>query len=148
MNDPRNQINPKHGVPCPLYLKCSVTGKETVWSNPKIIAAKIAAAGSLEAFLKNYKSRGAGKPAKEPKSFNGKPIISAAGSTNFNAAPTDPKQLVMVTRIAPTKFKHPELGECEGTCTTVSTEKLSDVEQQHNPDSKKSLALHKAAHNL
>jgi len=42
-----------------IILTCNVTGKQVKWSNQKIIDAKVAEYGSLEAFQKVYVSRGA-----------------------------------------------------------------------------------------
>lgn len=57
----RNPAHPTHGVPCPLTLICNVTGKETKYTAPEYIKGKIQQAGSLEALLKAYKCKGAGK---------------------------------------------------------------------------------------
>jgi len=55
-----NPINPTLGFPCPLTLKCSVTGDEVVYSDPEYIRGRIEKAGSLEILLKTYVSK-AGK---------------------------------------------------------------------------------------
>jgi len=47
-----------------IILTCNVTGKTVKWSNQKIIDAKVAEYGSLEAFQKAYVSRGANKKPK------------------------------------------------------------------------------------
>ena len=47
-----------------IILTCNVTGKTVKWSNQKIIDAKVAEYGSLEAFQKAYVSRGAVKKPK------------------------------------------------------------------------------------
>jgi len=47
-----------------IILTCNVTGKTVKWSNQKIIDAKVAEYGSLEAFQKAYVSRGAKKKEK------------------------------------------------------------------------------------
>jgi hypothetical protein len=44
-----------------ITLTCTVTGKTVKWSNQKIIDAKIAEYGSLEAFRAQYVSKGATK---------------------------------------------------------------------------------------
>lgn len=62
----RNPNHPKYGVPVPLILICNVTGKETKYTAPEYIKGKLDAAGGLEALLKSYKCKGAGKG--EPKS--------------------------------------------------------------------------------
>lgn len=46
-------------APKKLELTCTVTGKKTIWTNQKIIQAKIDLFGSLEAFLAQYKCKGA-----------------------------------------------------------------------------------------
>lgn len=56
-----NPIHPKHGIPVPLTLVCTVTGKVTKYTAPEYIRAKIAEAGSLEALLSNYVCKGARK---------------------------------------------------------------------------------------
>ncbi len=48
-------------IPNKLELTCTVTGKKSIWTNKKIIAAKIAEFGTLEAFVNQYTCRGAGK---------------------------------------------------------------------------------------
>ena len=48
-----------------IILTCNVTGKTVKWSNQKIIDAKVAEYGSLEAFQKAYVSRGANKKPKQ-----------------------------------------------------------------------------------
>ena len=67
----KNTINPKYGVPVPLYLKCKVTGKEVMYTAPDYIKKVIDKAGGLEQLEANYVSRegrsGAPKQAKSAK---------------------------------------------------------------------------------
>ena len=51
-------------APNKITLTCSVSGKTVVWTNKKIIQAKIDQFGSLEAFMAQYQSKGAGKAVK------------------------------------------------------------------------------------
>lgn len=51
-------------APKKLELTCTVTGKQTTWTNQKIIQAKIDQFGSLEAFVAQYKSKGASSNSK------------------------------------------------------------------------------------
>lgn len=51
-------------IPNKLILTCTITGKQVTWTNKNIIAAKIAEFGSLEAFVAQFKCRGAGKPVR------------------------------------------------------------------------------------
>lgn len=48
-------------IPSKLILTCTVTGKQVTWTNKTIIAAKIAQHGSLEAFVAQFKCKGANK---------------------------------------------------------------------------------------
>lgn len=61
-------------APNKVTLTCTITGKQTVWTNKKIIQAKIDQFGSLEAFMAQYTARGAGKTPKVKASFI-KPIL-------------------------------------------------------------------------
>lgn len=95
----RNPNHPKHGVPVPLILICNVSGKETKYTAPEYIAGKIKATGSLEALLKAYVSKGAGKNAagatKAPSSrqWKGKDIIIKKG----DEAPTPTEHSIAAT---------------------------------------------------
>lgn len=51
-------------APNKITLTCTVSGKTVVWTNKKIIQAKIDQFGSLEAFMAQYQSKGAGKAVK------------------------------------------------------------------------------------
>ena len=64
-------------VPNKVILTCTITGKKVTWTNKKIIQKKIDQFGSLEAFVAQFKCRGAGKPAKkkEPSVVAIKPIL-------------------------------------------------------------------------
>lgn len=48
-------------APKKLVLTCTVTGKQTTWTNQQIIQKKIDEFGSLEAFTAQYVSKGANK---------------------------------------------------------------------------------------
>ena len=48
-------------APKKITLTCTVTGKQTIWTNQQIIQKKIDEFGSLEAFMAQYVSRGANK---------------------------------------------------------------------------------------
>lgn len=94
----RNPNHPKHGVPVPLILICNVSGKETKYTAPEYIKGKIQAAGSLEALLKGYICKGAGKDAagatKAPttRQWKGKDIVQKEGAekaTEAKSAPVD-----------------------------------------------------------
>lgn len=61
-------------APNKITLTCTVSGKTVVWTNKKIIQAKIDQFGSLEAFTAQYTARGAGKTPKVKASFI-KPIL-------------------------------------------------------------------------
>jgi hypothetical protein len=81
-----NPINPTLGFPCPLTLKCTVTGEEVVYSDPDYIRDRIERAGGLDSLLKTYVSKagkrqlreqGGQKPDLRPsRTWGGKPIIS------------------------------------------------------------------------
>ena len=49
-----------------ITLTCTVTGKQTVWTNQSIIDAKIKQYGSLEAFRAQYVSKGAKRASTTP----------------------------------------------------------------------------------
>jgi len=49
-----------------ITLTCTVTGKQTVWTNQSIIDAKIKQYGSLEAFRAQYVSKGAKRTSTTP----------------------------------------------------------------------------------
>lgn len=51
-------------APKKIELTCTVTGKKTIWTNQKIIQAKIDQFGSLEAFEAQYKCKGASSNSK------------------------------------------------------------------------------------
>lgn len=51
-------------APKKVELTCIKTGKKTVWTNQKIIQAKIDQFGSLEAFVAQYKCKAAGSNSK------------------------------------------------------------------------------------
>lgn len=61
-------------APNKITLTCTISGKTVVWTNRKIIQAKIDKHGSLEAFMAQYTSKGAGKTPKVKASFI-KPIL-------------------------------------------------------------------------
>ena len=61
-------------APNKITLTCTVSGKTVVWTNRKIIQQKIDQFGSLEAFMAQYTSKGAGKTPKVKPSFI-KPIL-------------------------------------------------------------------------
>ena len=61
-------------APNKITLTCTVSGKTVVWTNKKIIQAKIDQFGSLEAFMAQYTAKGAGKTPKVKASFI-KPIL-------------------------------------------------------------------------
>lgn len=48
-------------APNKVILTCTVTGKQTTWTNKQIIQKKIDQFGSLEAFMAQYVSKGANK---------------------------------------------------------------------------------------
>ena len=54
-------------APNKVVLTCNITGKTVTWTNKKIIQAKIDQHGSLEAFMSQYKSKGAKKEASTAK---------------------------------------------------------------------------------
>ena len=61
-------------APNKITLTCTISGKTVVWTNRKIIQAKIDQFGSLEAFMAQYTAKGAGKTPKVKASFI-KPIL-------------------------------------------------------------------------
>jgi hypothetical protein len=77
----RNPNHPVHGVPVPLTLICNVTGKETKYTAPDYIKGKIQQAGSLEALLKLYKCKGAGKSGAAPAAKKAAPDVSGVDAT-------------------------------------------------------------------
>lgn len=101
--DITNPINPKYGVPVPLFLKCTKSGKEVVWTNAKIIKAKIEKAGSLEAFLASYVSKGANGPSKttQPRQWKGKAILDAGSDTTS----TEESEEILGYNVRITSFK-------------------------------------------
>lgn len=48
-------------APSKVILTCTVTGKTVTWTNKKIIQKKIDQFGSLEAFVAQFKCKGAAK---------------------------------------------------------------------------------------
>ena len=61
-------------APNKITLTCTISGKTVVWTNKKIIQAKIDQFGSLEAFMAQYTSKGAKKTPEVKASFI-KPIL-------------------------------------------------------------------------
>lgn len=51
-------------APSKVILTCTVTGKTVTWTNKKIIQKKIDQFGSLEAFVAQFKCKGAAKKKK------------------------------------------------------------------------------------
>ena len=78
--DKSNKVNPKYGIPVPLYLKCVKTGKETVYTSPKYIEARIKKAGSLEKLVATYTCKGA-----TPKE---KKVVEPVAATSDNTTPS------------------------------------------------------------
>lgn len=62
-------------IPNKLHLTCTVTGKTVVWTNKKIIQKKIEQYGSLDAFVAQFKCKGANKKEKVKKVGMLKPIL-------------------------------------------------------------------------
>lgn len=96
-----NPIHPKHGVPVPLTLTCTITGKITKYTAPEYIKAKIAEAGSLEKLLATYVSKGAKKAAAPTKaagrSWKGQSVANAqvnAAKLEFMQAVTAPENQI------------------------------------------------------
>jgi hypothetical protein len=61
-----NEIIPHLGIPVPLVLTCTKTGKVVKYSDPAYIKARIDKAGSLENLLKTFVSRGSGSAEAQP----------------------------------------------------------------------------------
>lgn len=62
-------------IPNKLVLTCTVTGKTVTWTNKKIIQKKIDQYGSLDAFVSQFKCKGASKKEKVKKVGMLKPIL-------------------------------------------------------------------------
>ena len=62
-------------APNKITLTCIVSGKTVTWTNRSIIQKKIDQFGSLEAFVAQFKARGASKKKKEPSVVSIKPIL-------------------------------------------------------------------------
>ena len=61
-------------IPSKLVLTCTVTGKVVTWTNKAIIQKKIEEFGSLDAFVKQFKCKGAGKDNTNESVSSAKPI--------------------------------------------------------------------------
>lgn len=64
MNNVLNPIHPTYGFPVPLTLKCTVTGKENVFTDPDYIKQRIERAGGLEKLLSTYVCKAAKREMK------------------------------------------------------------------------------------
>jgi hypothetical protein len=60
-----NPVNPVLGYPCPLTLRCTVSGKENVFTDPAYIQARIARAGGLDKLEATYVCKAAKRLANE-----------------------------------------------------------------------------------
>jgi hypothetical protein len=62
-------------IPNKLVLTCTITGKKVTWTNKKIIQKKIEQYGSLDAFVAQFKCKGANKKEKVKKVGMLKPVL-------------------------------------------------------------------------
>jgi hypothetical protein len=60
-----NEIIPALGIPVPLVLTCTKTGKVMKYTDPAYIKSRIDKAGSLQNLLDTYVSRGSGSKEAE-----------------------------------------------------------------------------------
>lgn len=101
-------------APKKLTLTCTVTGKQTTWTNQSIIQSKIDKFGSLEAFVAQYKCKGAGN-AKTIKPV----IVSPGKEQNFSYTQT-PLNLIATSH-----------GYEQGECVIGNTLKTARVFTDH-----------------
>jgi hypothetical protein len=77
---------PTLNYPCPLTLKCTVTGESVTYSDPEYIKTRIEKAGGLEQLMTTYVSRAGKRQLKGPtpvvsgKTWKGEPIAVAIDS--------------------------------------------------------------------
>lgn len=89
-------------VPCPLKLKCTVTGKEVTYTAREYILGRIEKAGSLDLLIANYVSKGAHKDAKgaskptppTTKTWKGEAVIKPTAPVVVQAEPSGPVDIV------------------------------------------------------
>ena len=62
-------------APNKVVLTCTVSGKTVTWTNKKIIQKKIDQFGSLEAFVSQFKCKGAGKKKVQKVGVILKPVL-------------------------------------------------------------------------
>jgi hypothetical protein len=104
MSDISNPIHPVHGVPVPLTLKCTVSGKIVKYTAPEYIKAKIAEAGSLEKLLATYVSKGAHKRVAEGAKPSSTPPVVKTSTRTWKGSEIikDPKDSKVQPASAPT----------------------------------------------